>query len=433
MDPQTVGWISIVLLFVLLAIRVPIYLMMGVLGIAGFWVLSGSTTALKVAGLVPYTATASHDFSVMPLFVLMGHLIFHTGFTSEIYRSAMLWLGRIPGGVAQATVLAGAAFGAASASSFAAVATLGKTTIPEMTRMGVDRKIAFGVVAISANLAQMIPPSVFMVIYGIIAEQSIGKLLVAGIIPGIIATAVYMVIIYIMVKRNPKLAPVLEDQPCWKERLLSLKSSWGIIVIFVLVMGGIYAGVFTPTEAGGIGAFGTFVIALALRKINYDIMKSTLFDTAKTTGMILLIVATAFIFSRFLSISRLPVLLSDLLVNLDVPPMVILIGVMFMYIVLGCFLDVLAIMFITLPIILPALEALGYDLIWIGVLMVHLIGIASITPPFGLNLFILKATLPDSDMKEIFGGTFPFFIASVIVLVIYTAFPQLSLWLPSLM
>ena len=433
MDPQTVGWISIVLLFVLLALRVPIYLMMGVLGIAGFWVLSGSSTALKVAGLVPYTATASHDFSVMPLFVLMGHLIFHSGFTSEIYKSARLWLGHIPGGVAQATVLAGAAFGAASASSFAAVATLGKTTIPEMTRLGVDRKIAYGVVVISANLAQMIPPSVFMVIYGIIAEQSIGKLLIAGIIPGVIATIVYMVIIYIMVKRNPKLAPLIEARPSWKDRLFSLKSSWGIIVIFALVMGGIYGGVFTPTEAGAVGAFGTFVIALALRKINYNIMRDTLYDTAKTTGMILLIVATAFIFSRFLSISRLPTMLSDLLVNLDVPRIVILLGVMLMYIVLGCFLDVLAVMFITLPIILPALEALGYDLIWMGVLMVHLIGIASITPPFGLNLFILKATLPDSDLKEIFSGIFPFFIASVIVLAIYIAFPQLSLWLPSLM
>lgn len=433
MDPQLAGIVSIVLLFLLLAMRVPVYLVMGVLGVGGMWVLLGAKTAMQAAGLIPYSAVASYQFAVMPLFVLMGHFVYHTGFTTDVYRSARLWIGRIPGGLAHATVIAGAAFAAASGSSFAACATLAKVTIPEMTAHGIDRKMAFGVVAATGTLAQMIPPSVLMVLYGIIAEQSIGKLLIAGLIPGLVAAANYMILIYIRVKRHPELAPLLEERPSWKERLISLKSSWGIVTIFVFVMGGIYAGVFTPTEAGGVGACGTFVMALALKKLNFNTLKNTLYDVSKTTGMILIIIACAFIFGRFLALSRLPVMLSDFLVNLEIPRLGILIAIMVMYIIMGSFLDMLATMFITLPIILPAVTKLGYDPIWFGVLIVHLFEVALITPPFGLNLFVLKATLPDANLNEVIWGIFPFFLADLVTLAIYIAFPQLALWLPSLM
>jgi len=433
MDPDIVGWISIALMFLLLMLRVPVAFTLGAIGLAGFWTLSGAEPALRMVALVPYSMASMYSFSVMPLFILMGFFVFHAGFVTDIYKSAQLWVGRIPGGLAHATVLAGAAFAAASGSGFAACATLAKITIPQMTKFGVDRKLAFGVVAASATIAQMIPPSGLIIIYGIITEQSIGKLLIAGILPGLLAAALYMLMIYIRVKKNPGLAPLLKEGISWKERLISLRSIWGILVLFAVVMGGIYTGVFTPTEAGAIGAFCSFLIALALKKLNITTLKSTLLDVARTTGMLMLIIACAFIFGRFMAITRIPVILSDSLVQLELPGIWILLGVMLMYVVLGTFFDMLAAMFITLPIILPAIINLGYDPIWFGILMVHLCGVSQITPPFGLNLFVLKGTLPDADMKEVIRGIGPFFIMDIVTLGMYIAFPQIILFLPSLM
>jgi len=433
MDPQLMGWVGIVLLFLLLLARTPVAFAIGAVGILGFWVVSGTGPAMKMAAIVPYSTVATYNFSVMPLFILMGYFVYHSGFTTDIYRSARLWVGRIPGGLAHATVIAGAAFGAASGSSFASCATLAKVTIPEMIRFGIDRRLAFGVVAATGTIASMIPPSVLMVIYGMITEQSIAKLLIAGILPGLVAAANYMILIYIIVKRNPKLAPMLNEKVSWKERFTSLKSSWGIITIFVFVMGGIYTGVFTPTEAGGVGAFGTFIMALALRKLNFTTLKNTLLDVARTTGMVLCIISCAFIFARFMAVSQLPIQMSDFLINLDIPSIWILLSVMGMYILLGFFFDMIAAMFITLPIILPAIIELGYDPIWFGVLMVHLCEVSQITPPFGLNIFILKGTLPDTDLKEVIQGIIPFSVMDIITLAIYIAFPQLALFLPSMM
>jgi tripartite ATP-independent transporter DctM subunit len=415
MDPQLMGWIGIGLLFLLLLMRTPVAFALGAVGVIGFWVVSGTGPAMKIAGMVPYSTVATYNFSVMPLFIIMGYFVYHSGFTTDIYRSARFWIGRIPGGLAHATVIAGAAFGAASGSSFASCATLAKVTIPEMIRFGIDRRLAFGVVAATGTIAAMIPPSTLMVIYGMITEQSIGKLLIAGIIPGLVAAANYMIVIYIVVKLNPKLAPRLTEKVSWKQRLISLKSSWGIITIFVFVMGGIYTGVFTPTEAGAVGAVGTFFMALALRKMNFAI------------------IACAFIFARFMAVSRLPIQMSDFLVQLEVHRIWILLSVMGMYILLGFFFDMIAAMFITLPIILPAITGLGYDPIWFGVLMVHLCEVSQITPPFGLNLFILKGTLPDANLNEVIRGIIPFFIMDIVTLAIYIAFPQLALFLPSKM
>lgn len=433
MDPQLAGVISIALLFLLLMLRVPVAFALGAVGLAGFWTVSGAVPALKIVALVPYSIASMHTFSVMPLFILMGFFVYHAGFVTDIYKSAQLWTGRIPGGLAHATVLAGAAFAAASGSAFAACATLAKITIPQMTRFGVDRKLAFGVVAASATIAQMIPPSSLIVIYGIITEQSIAKLLIAGILPGLLAATNYMVMIYIRVKINPGLVPLLQERVSWKARFMSLRSIWGIIVLFAVVMGGIYIGVFTPTEAGAVGAFCAFLIALALRKLNVSTLKNTLLDVAKTTGMLMLIIACAFIFARFMAITRIPNIISEFLVQLEVPGIWILLGVMLMYVVLGTFFDMLAAMFITLPIILPAITGLGYDPIWFGILMVHLCEVSQITPPFGLNLFVLKGTLPDADMKEVIHGITPFFIMDIVTLGMYIAFPQIILFLPSLM
>ena len=433
MDPELLGWISIALLFILLFLRVPVAFVLAIIGFGGFWVLSSLGSALRLTGLVPYSAVAVHSFSVIPLFILMGHFVYHAGFATDVYRSARLWVGRLPGGLAHATVIAGAAFAAASGSGFASCATLARVTIPEMIRFGIDRRLAFGVVAATGTIAQMIPPSILMVIYAIITEQSVGKLLIAGILPGLVAAANYMILIYIRVKRNPGLAPMLKEKATWKERIVAVKSIWGIAVLATLVMGGIYAGIFTPTEAGAVGAVGAFIMALAVKRLNRTNFKECLMDVARTTGMVFLIIACAFIFGRFLAISRLPVTMSEIIVGLEVHRLWILIGVMVMYVILGFFLDMIAAMFITLPVIFPAIIDLGYDPIWFGVLMVHLCEVALITPPFGLNLFILKGTLPEVDLNEVIRGIVPFFFADLVTLAIYIAFPQLALFLPSKM
>ncbi|MFH2133173.1 MAG: TRAP transporter large permease subunit [bacterium] len=433
MTPEMIGWISIAALFVLLLLRIPIAFILAAIGFCGFWAITGIDPALRLASLVPYSAVAVHSFSVVPLFILMGHFVFHAGFATDVYRSARLWIGRFPGGLAQATVVAGAAFAAASGSGFASCATLAKVTIPEMTRFGVNRKLAFGVVAAAGTIAQMIPPSILMVMYGIITEQSVGKLLIAGIFPGLLAAFNYMVMIYIRVKRNPELAPLIRENVTWKERIISIKSIWGIAILGFLVMGGIYSGAFTPSEAGAVGAFGAFVMALAVKRLNLTNFKECLIDVARTTGMVFLIIASAFMFGRLLAVSRIPVTMSEVLVGSDVPRFWILMGVMLMYLVMGFFIDMLAAMFITLPVIFPAIVGLGYDPIWFGVLMVHLCEVALITPPFGLNLFILKGTMPGIDLKEVIQGIFPFFIVDLITLALYIAFPQIALYLPSKM
>jgi C4-dicarboxylate transporter, DctM subunit len=433
MNPETIGWISLALMFTLMLLRVPVAYLLAAVGFLGFWAISDLGPALKLASLVPYSSVAVHGFAVVPLFILMGHFVYHAGFATDVYRSARLWIGRFPGGLAQATVVAGAAFAAASGSGFASCATLARVTIPEMTRFGVNRKMAFGVVAAAGTIAQMIPPSILMVMYGIITEQSVGKLLIAGILPGLLAAANYMVMIYIRVKRNPQLAPLVEEDVSWKDRIISIKSIWGIAILGILVMGGIYSGAFTPSEAGAIGALGAFIMALAVRRLNWDNFRECLIDVARTTGMVFLIIACAFMLGRLLAISRIPTTMSEVLVNSEVHRFWILLGVMLMYIVLGFFIDMLAAMFITLPIIFPAIVGLGYDPIWFGVLMVHLCEVALITPPFGLNLFILKGTMPEADLKEVIQGVFPFFLVDLITLALYIIFPQIALLLPSLM
>lgn len=428
MSPELIGILAVIFLFLLLLLGIPIAFALGFVSFLGYTAIAGIEPALRIIGAIPYAKVASYTFTVVPLFIIMGHFAYHAGIARDMMQTAQKWVGGFPGGLVQSTIAGATALGAACGSGLASCAVVSKVTIPDMLRVGVNRSLAFGAVASAGTIAQMIPPSILMVIYGIISEQSVGKLLIAGIFPGLLLGVSYMVMVYIRVKRNPTLALPLKGIT-WKERLISLKGMWGIVVLAIIVMGGIYLGIFTPTEAGAVGAFGAFLIAL--RRLKWHDFYETLLDTMRTTSMIFLLISCAFVFGYLISISRLVNAGSEFLVTL--PPWGLLAGVMVLYIILGFFLDMIAAMFITLPVILPAMNAAGFNLVWFGVLMVLLCEMALITPPYGLNLYVLKGVIPDAKLGEIISGIWPFFAVMIVDLIILIVFPQIALFLPNLM
>jgi C4-dicarboxylate transporter, DctM subunit len=431
-DPETAGWLGVAAMLVAVGLGVPVAYAMGVVGFVGSYFLIGPDATRGMMEIVPFSTVASYSFSIVPLFVIMGYLVYHAGFATQIFQAARAWLGHRTGGIPMAAVLGCAAFGAASGSGLASTATLARITIPEMIASGVDKRLAYGVVAAAGPLAQMIPPSVLLIIYAIIAEQSAGKLLIAGIVPGLIIVVVYLLTIFVKVRINPALAPPAPAVP-FGERLAALRHIWGIGILALVVIGGIYSGIFTPTEAGAIGATWALLLTIFVGKLSIAVLKDSIFETIRTTSMVFLIVIGAFIFSHFLSITRLPTTLSDMITGLPVAPIVIIIGIVVLYLILGLFIDMVAAMFITLPIILPAITKLGYDPIWFGVLIVFLAEIALATPPFGLGLFIIKGVVKDADLTDIVRGVTPFIIADFIILAILIAWPELILFLPNLM
>lgn len=433
MDPQLVGWVALLGMLGLLALGVPVYASMAVAGLLGYWMIAGPGPAVAIVGLVPYARLAIYAFTVIPLFILMGNLVFASGYGGEVYTAARRWVGRFPGGLAQATVAACALFGAASGSSVATAATFARLSVPEMLRFGYARRLALASVAAAGTIAQMIPPSIIMVIYGILTEQSISRLLIAGIIPGVIAAANYMILIYFWAKRFPKDAPPYKEPWSWKESIFALKGIWPIVILGGAVMGGIYGGIFTPTEAGAVGAFAALALAVVTRRLSWPAFGESLRETIKTTVMIHLILLGAFIFGHFLAITLIPQQVASFLTGLPLPAILVLTGIMVMYIILGCFMDIVSALFLTIPIIFPAILDLGYDPIWFGVLVVHLVEMAMITPPFGLNLFVIKGSIDGVTIGEIIRGITPFIVADVVTLAIYIAFPQVALFLPNQM
>jgi len=432
MSPELIGWLAIAALFLMLAFGIPVAFALTAIGLVGYAALAGLDPALGIAGLVPYAKTAVYTFTAVPLFIVMGNFAFYAGFGTDVYNTARHWVKRLPGGLAQATVVGAAGFGAACGSGLAGCAMMTKVAVPEMIRLGYDRKLAIGVAAAAGPIAQMIPPSIMMVLYGIITEQSVAKLLIAGIIPGIVCALVYMAVVYFRVKANPRLAPAPEPF-VWRQALASLKGAWAVALLAILVMGGIYSGVFTPTEAAGVGAFGALSLALITRRMPSGGLSAAFLDTAKTTSMLYLILVGAYIFGYLLTITRLPAELSGLLTSLDVPRWVILISIIIFYLIIGMFMDMVPAMFITLPLLYPTVVKLGYDPIWFGVLIVQLGEISLLTPPFGLNLIIIKGLMEEVEMTEIIRGVSPFIFGAIVTLAIYIAFPELVLFLPNMM
>ena len=429
---ETAGWIGIGVMLFMVMLGIPVAYAMGIVGFVGSLALMGPDPTRGLMEIVPFGTVASYSFGIVPLFVVMGYLIFYAGFANGAFQTARAWIGHRTGGVPMASVVGCAVFGAASGSGLASTATLARITIPEMIAAGVDRKLAYGVVAAAGPLAQMIPPSILMIIYAIIAEQPAGKMLIAGIVPGLIIVLVYLATIYIKVRLNPSLAPSMPRVP-WPERIKSLRQTWGIGVLALFVIGGIYTGIFTPTEAGAVGATWALFLTIIAGKFSWPVLRDSIHETIRTTGMVFLIVIGAFIFGQFLSITRLPTMISTWITELPVAPTVVIIGIVVFYLILGLFIDMVAAMFITLPIILPAVIKLGYDPIWFGVLVVFLAEIALATPPFGIGLFIINGVIEGSKLSEIAQGVMPFILADMVILAILIAWPQLILFLPNLM
>jgi len=432
MSPETVGWIGIAAMLVMVGVGVPVAYAMGIVGFLGSLALLGSGATQGLMELVPFATVASYSFGIVPLFVIMGYLVYYAGFANGAFATARIWIGHRTGGVPMASVLGCAVFGAASGSGLASTATLSRITIPEMIASGVDKRLAYGVVAAAGPLAQMIPPSILMIIYAIIAEQPAGKMLIAGIAPAFIIVVAYMVTIYIRVRRDPSLAPSL-PRAGWSERFLSLRDTWGIAALAVFVIGGIYTGFFTPTEAGAVGASWALFLAIISRKLTWPKLRESIRETIQTTSMVFLIVIGAFIFGQFLAVTRLPTSISSWIVDLPVAPIVVILGIVVFYLILGLFIDMVAAMFITLPILLPAIVQLGYDPIWFGVLVVFLAEIALATPPFGLGLFIINGTIEGSKLSDICIGAVPFIIADLLILAVLVLWPELVMFLPNLM
>jgi len=434
MSPIVIGIIGFVLLFVLLLLlRVPIGIGMGLIGFLGFVYLAGIDAGLGVLRTVPYRTAASYTLSVVPFFVLMGDFAFRSGVSKELYDASYKWIGHLPGGLAIATIGACAGFGAICGSSQAGAATMGVVAFPEMKRYGYGDSLASAAIAAGGTLAILIPPSIGFIIYSVLTEVSVGKLFISGILPGILLSFLFMLTIYIVARRNPHLAP-RGPAFSFREKMLAVKGIWAVAILFLLVMGGIYAGFFTPTEAGAVGAFGVVVIGLARRKMSWRDMAFALVNTGRATGMFFLILIGAMIFGYFLAITKLPFELSAIVTSLPLPRHVIFAIIVVFYLGLGCIMDALSILILTTPIIFPVMTtALGFDPIWFGVIMVVTGEMALITPPVGQNVFVLSGTLKDVSVWTIYRGVWPFVWAMLFCIFILTVFPEIALFLPSLM
>jgi C4-dicarboxylate transporter, DctM subunit len=435
LQPQTIGFIAICIFCVLLFLGVPVSAVMGLVTIIGFWMLKGGTSAMGIAGSSPFSAIGQYTLTVMPLFIIMGTFAGLAGFAVEGFNLAKKWLEGIPGGIIQATIIGATAFGAATGSGAASCAILAKVTIPEMLKQGVKKGMAIGVVASASTLAIMIPPSSAFVIYAMLTGNSVGKLLIAGIIPGLIGAAMIMLTVSIRCKIDPSQYGYSTGagRTPWKTRFAMIPRAWGLMLIAIVIVGGLYTGIFTPTEAGSIGAFVALLGVLVTRKGSWHNISQVLFEGGGLTSQILLIILGGMMFSYLMSVTRLPAALSTWIVGLDVLPIFIIIIIMIIYIVLGCFMDDLSIMVATLPILYPVVIQLGFSPIWFGVLMVQQIELGVVTPPYGMNLFVLKGILRDTTMGEIFSGVIWFIVPLILTMIIYIIFPQVVLWLPNRM
>jgi len=432
MTPLTVGFIGIIILFLFLFLGMPIGIAMGMVGFAGFAYLRGFDSALGVLTTVPYTTFASYTFSVVPLFILMGAFCFHAGLSKDLYTTVYRWLGHLRGGLAIATVGGCAGFAAVSGSSVATAATMGTVALPEMERYGYDPALATGSVAAGGTIGILIPPSVGLIVYGIIAEQSIGRLFLAGFIPGILEAVFYIITIFIMCRINPRLGPP-GTSSSWIERIGALKNTWIVLLLFFLVLGGLYFGIFTPTEAAGVGAFGAFIFASGRRKLDWHAFKESLLETLRNTAMILIIVLGAMMLGYFLAISRVTFVIADTIAGLELNRYIILTSILVFLLFLGTVLDAPAMILLVTPIFYPLATKLGFDPIWFGIIIVRMCEMALITPPVGLNVFVIKGVAKDVPMYTIFRGIIPFLIADILHVVLLIVFPQLSLFLPSMM
>jgi C4-dicarboxylate transporter, DctM subunit len=433
MDPSFVGVIGFIVLFALIAFGLPIgfaFMSVGFLGIVYF---AGLNSALSALARIPFTWINEYVFTSVPLFVLSGFVIAKTGVATELFAVGNKWLGRLPGGLAMATTAAVGLFSAVSGSSTACVATMSATCYPEMKRHKYQDSLATGCIAAGGGIDLMIPPSLGFIIFGIMSEESIGKLFIAGIIPGIMQILSFFLVIYVAVKLKPEVAPLGKiGLVSWAEKFKSLRTLWIILVLFVLVIGGIYLGIFTPIEAGAISSAGALLITAVTRRLTWASLLESLLDTASVTVIIFMLLVGAMVFNVFLTLSNLPQSLAGLLNNVGTP-MIGLGLILVLYIPLGMVMDATAMIVLTVPLYLPFLTSNDISLIWFAVLLMMMVEIGLITPPVGMNVYVVQGMIKKVPMHVIFRGMVPFLIADFVVLGLLITFPQLSLFLPSLM
>jgi tripartite ATP-independent transporter DctM subunit len=433
MDPFLTGLVGTGLVFLLLFIGMPIAFAMFFVGFVGLTYLTSAGAALPVLARTAYEVSAYYPYTVIPLFIVMGGFAGSSGMTQEPYRTFDKWLRRLPGGLSIATIGACAGFSAVSGSSVATAAAMGTVALPEMKRFGYNMSLATGSVAAGGTLGFLIPPSIGFVVYGMLTEQSIGRLLIAGVVPGMLLALAFIFIVVLLVKLNPRLAPSSPEPVLWREKLGSLVDIWEPLSIFVVVMGGIYMGFFTPTEAGAIGATMLFVVALFKRKLNLTTLKEALQEAVRISVMVLFLVAGANVFSYFLALSTIPMVTSTWVAELEVSRYLILLIIIVVYLFLGCFLDAISMMVLTMPVIFPIILTLHFDPIWFGVIAVLMMEAGLITPPMGLNIFTVAGVAKDVPVETIFKGVAPFLIAIFVVVFMITLFPKLALLLPAMM
>ena len=431
MDPFTTGIVGVVALVLMVFLGVRVYIAAAAVGLVGLVALIGWDAGAGMAGTIPHSKSISYTLSVLPMFILIGFLAFHAGLTEKLFDAATKWLGWVPGGLAVATVMAATGFAAVSGASTATAAVFSRVAVPDMLKAGYDKRLAAGVVAAGGTLATLIPPSAILVIYAIIVEESVGRLLVAGFVPGIVSALIYVGLIVLMAGFRPSLGRPIRGFT-WGQRWRAVPGTFPIAAVVVIIFSAMYFGWATPTEAGALGAFVVFALAL-LHGMRWLGLKEALLETAKLTVMIFSIIWGVLIFVRFLGFAGLPEAFARWVVSLDVPPIVVMICILLFYVVLGMFMDAIGMLLLTLPVVYPAVIALGYDPIWFGIVVVKMAEICLITPPIGLNCFVVNGVRPDIPLTTVFRGIFPFFIADVATVGVFLAFPEIILWVPRMM
>jgi tripartite ATP-independent transporter DctM subunit len=419
-------------MFALTAIRIPIAFSMGIVGIVGLGLLKSWPASMASATAVIYETGFSYALSVVPLFILMGNFVTRAGMSQELYRAAYTFFGHWRGGLAMSTVVACGGFSAICGSSLATAATMSKVAMPSMRKFNYSEGLAAGSIAAGGTLGIMIPPSVIMVIYGLMTETNIGSLFAAGILPGMLAISCYMGAVSWTTWRDPKAGPPGE-RSTWRERWRALRDIWGVVALFVLVLGGIYGGIFTPTEAAGVGAAGAFFFALGRRALTWRVLFEVLVESARTTAMLFVILIGALIFANFINFTTMPSDLRAIVGHFALHPVLVVVSMCVIYIILGCMLESLSMILLTVPLFFPLVSHLGLDAVWFGIVIVTVVEISLITPPVGLNVFVLRTLLPEIPIGTIFRGVGPFIAADFVRLTLLVSFPIISLWLPRLL
>ena len=432
MSSDAVAVIGFVVLFGLMLLRVPVGMAMGLVGVSGFAWLVGPGPAFKLIGQTSMRTVTDYTFGVIPMFLLMGAFVTQSGMSRELFRAANTFIGHWRGGLGLATIAACGGFAAISGSSVATAATFSSVAYPEMRRFGYPQSFATGVIAAGGTLGAMLPPSTVLAVYGIITEQDIGKLFIAGVIPGLLAIVMYMTTIGIIGFARPGFFPDV-PKSSWAERGAAIRDVWAPLLLFVFVIGGLYGGLFTPTEAGGMGAGGAFLIGWLRGRLDRAAIRSSLLQATRTAAAVFTVLIGALLFGYFLTITQTPQKLTEFLTGLGIGRYGVLLLIMLMYLILGCLMDAMAMVILTVPIVFPVMIALGFDPIWFGIIVVMVVELGLIHPPVGMNVFVIKSVIPDVTFLTIFKGVIPFIVTDMLRLAILIAFPILATWLPSRM